>query len=563
MSGSILRNVSRGSFFLATEQLAGMAGGILYSIIVLRWLGPWSYGMLSLGLAIVGLGSVATGNFEVFLERYAAEYETRGQMRRLARAHLLTLGLKVGLGVLAFAVLLGLSGWLGERYHEPILTEILYVLAGLTVCEGFSVTGRAVLFGLQRFGWMAAIALVVQFLKIAAVTVLWIKGQGLILLAALLLGLGIAQGIVLTLLAFTFVRRGRAALGEPVPEAVAAIGTPEEEAPGPAAAGAARRARREEGEGAPLLGSIFRYCLPLLGARAAFLSGQNLSRVVLGAFMSLEDLGYFSFAFTVVDRFVSFVYALPSSLLPSFTQLVARGETGRFTMLFDKAFRLVATAAALLSAGIFLFARELTLIVGGASYLPAVPVLAVLGLVPWTRTAQQPITMSFYALRRTARVLQLALVKLGAEIGAYFLLIPFLGLMGAAWASLAGATLSFTCALALLGRDLAPSRHRWAVMVKTTALILFAVAAAQGLGALPAGPWVAAGVKLLLIVPLVLFGVFLLDLVTHDDLARAAGVEIRSPWIRPLRDRLVRAGGVVSRAIRPWRPRLLRTAETN
>lgn len=563
MSGTILRNVSRGSFFLAAEQLIGLAAGLLYSVIVLRWLGPWSYGMLSLGLAIVGLGSVATGNFEVFIERFAAEYEARGQMSQLARAHLLTLALKVGLGVVAFAVLLALSPWLAVRYHEPVLAQILWVLAGLTVCEGFIVTGRAVLFGLQRFGWMAALALAVQGFKLAAVTLLWVKGQGLILLAVLLLVLGVVQGVALTVLAVTFVRRGRAAAAAAGPRAdTAGTLAADEAAYLPAVpAGGAEAAP-------PMLAGVFRYCMPLLGARAAFLSGQNLSRVVLGAFMNLEDLGYFSFAFTVVDRFVGFVYALPSSLLPSFTQLVARRDTQRFTMLFDKAFRLVATAAAGLSAGLFLFSRELTLVVGGKSYLPAVPVLALLALVPWTRTAQQPLTMAFYALRRTGRVLQLALVKLATEIGAYFLLIPVLGLLGAAWASLAGAAVSFAVALVLLGLDLPPSRHRWTVMAKTTALIALAIAAAWGLDAAaaaigPAGFWVALAVKLLVVAPGFLVAVFVLDLVTIDDLARSAGVEIRSAWIRALRDRAVRSGIALSRAVRRLRPRRLGTAATN
>jgi PST family polysaccharide transporter len=554
MSGSILRNVSRGSFFLATEQLVGLVSGLLYSIIVLRWLGPWTYGMLSLGLAIVGLASVATGNFEVYLERFAAEYEARRQMGRLARAHLLTLALKVGCGLVAGAVLAALAPWLAARYHEPILAEILWVLAGLTVCEAFIATGRAVLFGLQRFGWMAAVALAVQGFKVAAVTLLWVKAQGLIVLAVLLLGLAVVQGVILTGLAVTFVRRGRAPAGGAMSSAAAVLVVHEGE-PSTAAAGA------------PLLGAIFRYCLPLLGARVAFLSGQNLSRVVLGAFMSLENLGYFSFAFTLVDRFVGFVYALPSSLLPSFTQLVARGDTGRFTILFDKAFRLVATAAALLSAGLFLFAHELTLVVGGKSYLPAVPVLALLGLVPWARTAQQPLTMAFYALRRTGRVLQLALVKLATEVGAYFLLIPGLGLLGAAWASLAGAVVSLAAALILLGLDLPPSRHRWTVMVKTATLMALAVTTGQLLGAAtaawPWGLWIGLALKLLLVAPAFVLGVFLLDLVTFDDLARAAGVEIRSAPVRALRDGAVRAGFFLSRSLRPLRPRRLGTTESH
>jgi O-antigen/teichoic acid export membrane protein len=560
VSGSILRNVSRGSFFLAAEQLSGLVAGLLYSVIVLRWLGPWTYGMLSLALAIVGLGSVATGNFEVFLERYAAEYETRGQMALLARAHLLTAALKVGLGVVACAVLIGISGWLGQRYHAPIMPQVLCVLAGLAVCEGFSVTGRAVLFGLQRFGWMAAIAVVVQAIKIVAVTLLWLKGQGLILLAALLLGLGAGQGAFLTVLAIVLVRRGRAAVGESVPPALLALGTSEEESPGPAAGAAATAAAPP---GRSLLGSILRYCLPLLGARAAFLSGQNLSRVVLGAFMSLEQLGYYSFAFTLVDRFVSFVYALPSSLLPSFTQLLARGERPRFTRLFDKAFRLVATAAALLSAGLLLFAYELTRVGGGKQYLPAVAVLAVLGLVPWARTAQQPLTMAFYALRHTGRVLFLALVKLGVEIGAYFLLIPVLGMMGAAWATLAGATVAFALALALLGRELVPSRHRWMVMAKTSTLIALAIAGSAALSAAGATGWVSLALKLALYGPGLLTAVFLFDLVTEDDLTRAADLELRSAWSRGARDRAVALGRRLSRAARRLRPGRLATAEGN
>lgn len=579
MTGNILRNVSRGSFYLGVEQVAGLVAGLLYSVIVLRWLGPWSYGMLSLGLAIVGLGSVATGNFEVYLERFAAEYETRRQFKRLARAHLLTLGLKVGLGLAACAVLLALAPWLAQRYHEPILTEIVWVLAGLTVCEGFIVTGRAVLFGLQRFGWLAAVALVVQLFKLAAVTLLWVKAQGLIVLVGLLLGLGAAQAVILTILAVVSVRRAGAAAGgahEAVPTTLGpAEAEPATAEPGTAwstAAGerglAASAAGPEGTPAASMLGGILRYCLPLLGARAAFLSGQNLSRVVLGAFMSLEALGYFSFAFTVVDRFVSFLYALPSSLLPSFTQLVTRHDRERFRMLFDKSFRLVATAAGVLSAGLFLFARELTAVVGGAEYLPAVPVLAVLGLVPWARTAQQPVTLAFHALRQTGRVLRLALLKLATEIGAYLLLIPVLGVLGAAWAALAGAAVSLVAAILLLGRGEPPSRPRWVVMAKTTALIALAVAAGRGLdlaagAAGPAGVWLGLAGKLLLAVPVCVLGVFLLDLVTENDLRLASGVSIGTPWVRRLRDRGVRAGIALSRRLRPLRPARLGTAESH
>jgi len=57
--------------------------------------------VLSLALSVVGLASVFTGNFELYLERYAAEYDARGQHLRLVRAHLWALAVKAVLGVLA------------------------------------------------------------------------------------------------------------------------------------------------------------------------------------------------------------------------------------------------------------------------------------------------------------------------------------------------------------------------------------------------------------------------------------------------------------------------------
>jgi PST family polysaccharide transporter len=554
MSGQILKNVSRGSFYLATEQFSGLLSGVVYSIVVLRWLGPESYGLLSLGLAIVGLAMVATGNFEVFLERYSAEYETRGLLGRLRRAHGLALALKLGLGVITALVLYGLSAWLAQRYHEPRLAQLLGILAGLIIFEGFTVTGRAVLYGLQRFGWVAFAALLIHSLKIVAVTVLWLRGADVYALAVTLIVLAGLSGALVTTLAAYFVRRGAKTAGRPLSASVQAV-TTEEPLP-------------LDGEEPPsqepsLTRSVFSYCLPLLGARAAYLTGQNLSRVVLGGFLSLEQLGYFSFAATVVERFVGFVYALPSSLLPSLTQLLAKGDRLRFARLLDKAYRLIATAGGTLSFGLFVFAEDITLLVGGEQYLPAVPVLRVMALVPWVRTSQQPLTMAFYALKHTSWVLGLAVLKLGVELASYFLLIPDFGVMGAASAHVMGAAVAFCGALLLVSRSFPPARHRWAVIGKTTVLFFLAAAAALLLAGSGAGLVTSLGVKLLVITPAFLLAVFLCDLVTEDDLRRAGEIDIGPARMRWVRDTVVAVGLRLSRSMSPFRPAKLGTAEGN
>jgi O-antigen/teichoic acid export membrane protein len=302
--------------------------------------------------------------------------------------------------------------------------------------------------------------------------------------------------------------------------------------------------------------------MPLLGARAAFISGQNLSRVVLGKFFNAEALGLFSFAFQTVERFVGLVYAIPSSLLPSLTQLVARGETERLRRLLDKGFRLVATLACALSFMIFVFAEEITRVIGGERYLPAVGLLRILALVPWVRTAQQPLTMGFYALRRTGMVLALAVAKFITEMGSYFLLIPLVGLAGAAWANLLGALVSFFGALILVPRALpGPAGHRGAVIAKTGVLVALGAGIALFLHGAGLDPRALFLVKLFVLVPGFVVGLVTFDLVTDDDLSRAEAIELETPWKLALRNVAVRTVRGVRAVAMRLRPRAFATAE--
>src|SRR5580765_8149615 len=122
--GEIARHVTRGAFYLAVEKTAALISGMLYFALLLRWLGPTNYGMLTLALAITGLASISTGNLEVFLERFAAEYQARGRSDLLYRAHALAVGIKCGLGVLASVALLAVTPHLAVQFKMPELNVL-------------------------------------------------------------------------------------------------------------------------------------------------------------------------------------------------------------------------------------------------------------------------------------------------------------------------------------------------------------------------------------------------------------------------------------------------------
>ncbi|MEP7028805.1 MAG: hypothetical protein ABI960_09450, partial [Candidatus Eisenbacteria bacterium] len=185
-----------------------------------------------------------------------------------------------------------------------------------------------------------------------------------------------------------------------------------------------------------------------------------------------------------------------------------------------------------------------------------------LALVPWVRTAQQPLTMGFYALRRTGMVLALAVTKFLGEMGSYFLLIPLIGLAGAAWANLIGALLAFFGALILMSRASEGTvSHRGAVIAKTGVLVAIGAIVSLALHGAQLDPRLLFAIKALALVPLFVVGVVTFDLVTEDDLERAQSMELETPWKLALRDVGVRWVRSVRAVALKLRPRAFSTSE--
>jgi len=520
--GEVARNFSRGAFFLGLEKGIGLISTLAYSALIARWLGPTKYGMFTLAFSIVTLATAFTGNFEVYLERYAAEYQVRDRLRTLRRAYGLALGLKLALGLGACAVLLALAPRFASTYRIPELAVLLPLLTAFIATDGLATTGRSLLFGLQHFEWVSGLSLIMNLGRTVLVAVLWRARQGLPALAIGLSALTVIQAIVTCIAALALLAHARS------------------------------RREVERGEEPPLEGGLLRqmvgYCMPLYGANLSFLSGQNLGKLVLGLVIDPTSLGYFSFAFGTLEKFIEIAHTVPRALLPSLTQLVALGDPKRLHYVFGQAYRLVLVLSCALSFGLFVYAREITLLIGSPLFEPAVPLLRVLALVPLARTAQQPLTMLFQAARRPGYVLSLALIKLLAEIAGYFVLLLSLGATGACWANVGGAVASFAGALVLATSVLPEgSRERVNVVLRGALLMLPALGVAT-----IANHWLGRDASLvvrILLAGLAVLGVFALGLVTSYDLEKLSDLPLPTAALGRARDALVRAAAQLIRVL--------------
>jgi O-antigen/teichoic acid export membrane protein len=508
--GEVAENVSRGAFYLTLERVAGLVSGLIYFALLLRWLGPTKYGVMAIALSFTGIATLATGNFEVFFERYAAEYQARGWLGTLKRALRLALALKLALGIAGAVLVAVLAAPLAAQFDAPDLDVLLPWFGLLIAFDGLSTTGRATLFGLQRFRALFVCSVSFHVAKTLLAGLLWLTRQGLLEFAIGLVALALLQGLALWVTALWTLRQARDTVG---------------------------------GEEPPrdLLRTMLGYAMPLFGARTVFTAGQNLGKIILGKFFTATSIGYFSFAFQIIERFVDLAQTVPMALLPSMTHLVARGERLRLREIFDQAFRLIQVAACAISLFVFMFAHEITLWVASPLFEPAVPIVRIMALVPMVRTAQQPLAMLFQALGMPGAVLRLALLKFTAEFGSYLVFLPLMGVAGAAMANVFGAVVAYASAHILLNRTF-PEGGGERVAAAFTNLAWLAAAMALSLAAselIGGVPGLALRVALL---PAALLAVFGLRQVTRYDLHKAASVPVRHGKIEHVRDLVVRAG---------------------
>jgi O-antigen/teichoic acid export membrane protein len=516
--GEIAVHVSRGAFYLSLERIVGILSGVVYFALLLRWLGPTKYGILTLALSFTGIATLATGNFEVFLERYAAEYNAHGRLRTLLRAHHLALALKVGLGLIVAVGLISAAPLVAHLFKTPELAGLLPVFTLLVAFDGLSTTGRATLFGLQQYRAIFVVAFVFHVLKTVLVGALWLARTGLTELAIGLVIVTFLQGVAMTVVPTWMLRGAR-----------------DEVLPGSANSTEPR-----------LLRTMAAYSFPLLGARATFLTGQNLGKIILGKLYEPWLLGYFAFAFQITERFIELTQTAPTALLPSLTHLVSKDERERMRQIFDQALRLIQVGAGVLSFLVFAFAREITLLVGSPLFEPAIPLVRVMALVPLARAAQQPLTMLFQAMRKPGTVLRLALLKFVGEFGMYPLLLPVFGILGAALANVIGAVVSYIAALWLLSRTMPEGARERASASVRSVLVL-----APFLGfALLASTWLHGPLSLILrlaLMPLGLLAVFALGLVNRYDLVKLGSIPLRAGAMCRTRDAIVGSADSLAR----------------
>ncbi len=396
---------------------AARAGGIVFggklfawgarfvlAVLLARLLGAESYGLYAVALSVATVASaMAVFGLDAAMIRYVAVFAARGDVDRLRGSVQVGFIIPLALAVVVAATLVVLAEPIADGLiGEPRLAPLLRVTALLVPAMVLNSLLAAMLQGLRRFGG-----------SVVSEQVLQPTARGVILVGLALSGLDATLALVAMLISTLLVGAVMLVL--------------------------LRRALPPAGHPNRPLGEIVRFSMPVYFSNLINTFSGNLQTLLLGAISSIASAGVFTVANQVQLVGTLFHSAIVRGTMPVFAELHDAGKrtrleqlyqtTSKWTFSLNMPFFLVALAfpEALLS----MFGPDF---VDGAGALVILAWGAIVNAATGTSGAMLDMT------GHTAMKLINSSASVGLAVGVNLLLIPPLGVVGAAIAPVASIT---------------------------------------------------------------------------------------------------------------------------
>lgn len=333
--------------FLA-KLLSVIGGGLLLAALA-RLLGPESYGLFMLALTIFGsFQMISRFGIPASAGRYVAEFEEESpeQIPHIVRfSLLLNLGL---LGVICLVVLLSYQYIIG-LVGEPDLSRFLLVGTVFLVLGSIQTYISKLLQGFEAFRVEGAMRVTEPLARLVFSLGLVVGGFGVL---GAYLGYIVSSMLTIALGAVYLFHRIREFSGEG--------DTP------PMESGLRRR--------------IAEYSVPLVATNSANVLDKRIDTLLVGAFLSPVEVGFY----VISDRVVKFVEtpmsALGFTISPMFGSEKAAGNIDRISRIYEVSLMNTLLLYVPAAAGIILVAEPMVRLVFGSEYAGATIVIQVLGL---------------------------------------------------------------------------------------------------------------------------------------------------------------------------------------
>jgi O-antigen/teichoic acid export membrane protein len=405
----MFKNVGSSWFSLGVNILVG----IFLSPFILHRLGDTAFGIWVLIFSVTGYYGLFDLGIRSSVIRYVSTYTATGDQEGLARLINTSLATYTGIGTVAMMVTLACSLFVDRLFRIPpeFLTTArwLFLMVGAAVAFGFP-TGvfGGVLEGTQRFYFVNLTNLISTLLRAGLIVLALTHGYGLLTVAFItvvlpILGSLVRAGIVLHILPIRFgwkyVDRGS-------------------------------------------LREIANYSAVSFILMIAYKLRFKTDEIVIGTFLSVTAITYFSIGDRLLDYAAEVVSSLAQIFVPMSGQSHAKGDMNRLRTILVAGNRACALIILPITAVLIILGKSVITAWVGARYVSAsYPVLLVL-VIPMTFSLSQAASARIlYGMARHRSLAWVTLMESAANLFLSIVLIRPFGIVGDA----AGTAIPLLC----------------------------------------------------------------------------------------------------------------------
>lgn len=440
---SHVKNISQQSSVFLLGTLFTAVAGYFFKLYLARFLGAEALGIYALGMTVVGLaGVLAAAGLPQAASRFVAVYTATAESKKLGRF------LWSGFAVLLFGnalvgvVLLLAKFLIADRiYHAPALASYLsfFVIIMVTgALTGF--LGQA----LAGYKDVARRTIITSFVGQSVTMACTI---GLLTLGFGFLGYLIAQ-IISAIVVLLLLARS---VWQLTPPAV-----------------------RAPSLGWPLLErQVISFSIVLFAVQILEFCLGQADKVILGIYLHVREVGIYSIATALIGFVPLALQSVNQIFSPTIADLHARGDLELLARLFRSLVKWTLGFTLPLAAVLILFARP---VMGmfGADFIPGWPVLAIGTLGQLVNCGVGSVGYLLLMSGHQQRLLRIQTTMAAVLVMANLLLIPRIGLLGAALAGATVTAVSNLWYLAEVNRSLGirPSLRKYRDLVVPAALMI-------------------------------------------------------------------------------------------
>jgi O-antigen/teichoic acid export membrane protein len=406
------QTLARNTFWYGVVTVAGLAAGLLMSVVLARGLGPAAMGDYSYLLWLIRLvTAVAMLGFAVATARYTAGALARGE-RAVAGAYLSLLTRRQAAVAAAVSVAaLSLVFALPAPLRWPLVVAVAGVLP--TTLEGIYAHAA---YGAQRYDLTTQVSSIKMGLYLGAAI-------GIVVLGGGILGLMIG-GTLVTVASCALQRRHARQLY-------------------PETGGVLPQAARVE---------LRAYLIPLSAVAILDMVVWDRSEVFfLRLHGTSEAIAFYSVAFGLASRAMVAPEIVAGTLLPALSSLHGRGAAAEFQRVYREAMRLVTLVGAPLTALVAALAPGLVVLLYGEPYRPVGALLGPLLAVALVGVLREVAWSALRAIGDRRWTLHATWTSAVANVGLAALLIPVHGTWGAVAANASAQLVASVLAFVAIG----------------------------------------------------------------------------------------------------------------